>query len=103
MLYNKWWKERGTCLAEENARASKTRSLGVENVGGIFVILITGLTLSAIVAVCEFLWKSYQNAQEDKVTNMDITHSDNVYAFKHNAAQQLEHIISLSNITTYSK
>ncbi|KAI8791988.1 glutamate receptor ionotropic kainate 2 [Biomphalaria glabrata] len=65
MLYNKWWKDTGTCIREDT-KESKANALGVENVGGIFVVLLVGLALAVIVAFIEFIYKSRQNAYEDK-------------------------------------
>ncbi|XP_041351805.1 glutamate receptor ionotropic, kainate 2-like [Gigantopelta aegis] len=65
MLYNKWWKGADTCVRDEN-KDSKASALGVENVGGIFVVLLVGLALAVFVAICEFVWKSKKDAREDK-------------------------------------
>ena len=46
---------------------SQANALGVENVGGIFVVLMAGLALAVLVAICEFVWRSRRNAREDKV------------------------------------
>ena len=66
MLYNKWWKSTGKCNADDMT-SSKANSLGVENVGGIFVVLLAGLTLAVFIAMIEFMVKSKSNAAEDKV------------------------------------
>lgn len=65
MLYNKWWKSTAQCNKED--KNSKANSLGVENVGGIFVVLLAGLTLAVFIAIIEFMVKSKRNAREDKV------------------------------------
>ncbi|GFO27213.1 glutamate receptor ionotropic, kainate [Plakobranchus ocellatus] len=65
MLYNKWWKDTGTCVRDDN-KESKANALGVENVGGIFVVLLVGLALAIVVAIIEFIYKSKENAQEDR-------------------------------------
>ena len=67
MLYNKWWKSSGQCNANEK-KESKASALGVENVGGIFVFLIGGLSVAIIIAFLEFVWNSKTNANEDKVS-----------------------------------
>lgn len=63
MMKEKWWRGNG-CPEEENKEAS---ALGVQNIGGIFIVLAAGLVLSVFVAVGEFLYKSKQNAQLEKV------------------------------------
>ncbi|XP_069132310.1 glutamate receptor ionotropic, kainate 2-like isoform X2 [Argopecten irradians] len=65
-IYNTWWKEKyggGKCLTVE---AKKTSALGVKHVGGVFVVLIGGMTAGVIVAICEFIYKARKNAREDK-------------------------------------
>uniref|UniRef100_A0A3B4AQ31 Glutamate receptor n=1 Tax=Periophthalmus magnuspinnatus TaxID=409849 RepID=A0A3B4AQ31_9GOBI len=64
MMKEKWWRGNG-CPEEESKEAS---ALGVQNIGGIFIVLAAGLVLSVFVAVGEFLYKSKQNAQLEKVS-----------------------------------
>uniref|UniRef100_A0AAR2LFJ8 Glutamate receptor n=1 Tax=Pygocentrus nattereri TaxID=42514 RepID=A0AAR2LFJ8_PYGNA len=63
MMKEKWWRGNG-CPEEESKEAS---ALGVQNIGGIFIVLAAGLVLSVFVAVGEVLYKSKQNAQMEKV------------------------------------
>ena len=67
MLYNKWWKNTGTCNHDDKKQENKANSLGVENVGGIFVVLFVGLALAVISAVAEFVWNSRRNASQGRV------------------------------------
>uniref|UniRef100_A0A4W4F6E4 Glutamate receptor n=1 Tax=Electrophorus electricus TaxID=8005 RepID=A0A4W4F6E4_ELEEL len=64
MMKEKWWRGNG-CPEEENKEAS---ALGVQNIGGIFIVLAVGLVLSVFVAVGEVLFKSKQNADMEKVS-----------------------------------
>lgn len=64
MMKEKWWRGNG-CPEEESKEAS---ALGVQNIGGIFIVLAAGLVLSVFVAVGEFLYKSKQSAQMEKVS-----------------------------------
>uniref|UniRef100_A0AAR2INW9 Glutamate receptor n=1 Tax=Pygocentrus nattereri TaxID=42514 RepID=A0AAR2INW9_PYGNA len=57
MMKEKWWRGNG-CPEEESKEAS---ALGVQNIGGIFIVLAAGLVLSVFVAVGEVLYKSKQN------------------------------------------
>ena len=68
MLYNKWWKNTGTCHNEDTKQESKANSLGVANVGGIFVVLFVGLALAIFVAFIEFLVNSKKNLATDRVS-----------------------------------
>ncbi len=68
MLYNKWWKNTGTCNNDDKTKESKASSLGIANVGGIFVVLMAGLIIAVITAVIEFMWNSKRNAKTDRVS-----------------------------------
>uniref|UniRef100_A0A8C4PYV6 Ionotropic glutamate receptor C-terminal domain-containing protein n=1 Tax=Eptatretus burgeri TaxID=7764 RepID=A0A8C4PYV6_EPTBU len=54
ILKRKWW-EGGRCPREEDHRA---KGLGMQNIGGIFVVLLCGLILAVVIAVAEFAWNS---------------------------------------------
>ncbi|XP_031734516.1 uncharacterized protein LOC116400698 [Anarrhichthys ocellatus] len=63
ILKRRWW-EGGQCLKEEDHRA---KGLGMENIGGIFVVLICGLIIAVFVAIMEFLWSTRRSAESDEV------------------------------------
>ncbi|MBN3280718.1 GRIK2 protein, partial [Polyodon spathula] len=71
MMKEKWWRGNG-CPEEESKEAS---ALGVQNIGGIFIVLAAGLVLSVFVAVGEVLYKSKQNAQLEKSTSLHTADS----------------------------
>ncbi|XP_071994750.1 glutamate receptor ionotropic, kainate 1 isoform X2 [Engystomops pustulosus] len=58
MMKEKWWRGNG-CPEEDSKEAS---ALGVENIGGIFIVLAAGLVLSVFVAIGEFIYKSRKNS-----------------------------------------
>ncbi|XP_075047136.1 glutamate receptor ionotropic, kainate 4 isoform X4 [Mixophyes fleayi] len=62
-LKRKWW-DGGKCPKEEDHRA---KGLGMENIGGIFVVLICGLIVAIFMAMLEFLW-TLRNAEESEVS-----------------------------------
>ncbi|KAK7867305.1 hypothetical protein R5R35_002127 [Gryllus longicercus] len=67
LLYDKWWKNTGdVCHRDEKSKESKASALGIENIGGVFVVLLCGLALAILVAILEFCWNSKKNAQTDK-------------------------------------
>lgn len=54
----RWWKEKkggGRCSDASKASGS-VNELGLGNVGGVFVVMLLGMCLSAFVAIIEFLW-----------------------------------------------
>ncbi|XP_073985740.1 glutamate receptor ionotropic, kainate 2 isoform X2 [Rhodnius prolixus] len=67
ILYDKWWKNTGdVCSRDDKNKESKANALGVENIGGVFVVLLCGLALAILVAILEFCWNSKKNAQTDR-------------------------------------
>ncbi|XP_043496158.1 glutamate receptor ionotropic, kainate 2 isoform X7 [Polistes fuscatus] len=67
ILYDKWWKNTGdVCNRDEKNKESKANALGVENIGGVFVVLLCGLALAILVAILEFCWNSKKNVHSDR-------------------------------------
>ena len=65
MLYNKWWKNTGdVCARQDKNKDSKANPLSVKNIGGVFVVLLCGLSLAIITAVLEFCRKIRHYAQD---------------------------------------
>ncbi|XP_030379355.1 glutamate receptor ionotropic, kainate 2 isoform X1 [Scaptodrosophila lebanonensis] len=66
ILYDKWWKNTGdVCNRDDKSKESKANALGVENIGGVFVVLLCGLALAVVVAILEFCWNSKKNLHTD--------------------------------------
>ncbi|KAL0985081.1 hypothetical protein UPYG_G00152660 [Umbra pygmaea] len=63
ILKRRWW-EGGQCPKEEDHRA---KGLGMENIGGIFVVLICGLIIAVFVAIMEFVWSTRCSSETDEV------------------------------------
>ena len=57
MLYNKWWKGGANVCPKTDYDPSKASALNVVNIGGIFVVLLCGLTFAILVAIMEFCLK----------------------------------------------
>ncbi|ROT63290.1 Glutamate receptor, ionotropic kainate 2 [Penaeus vannamei] len=66
-LKTRWWKERsgGRCMTEEKKDAASAAELGLENVGGVFVVMVGGIMLACLTACCEFAWKARKLATDD--------------------------------------
>ncbi|XP_039880804.1 glutamate receptor ionotropic, kainate 5-like [Simochromis diagramma] len=71
ILKRRWW-EGGQCPKEEDHRA---KGLGMENIGGIFVVLICGLIIAVFVAIMEFVWSTRRTAETDEVHHRAHTHT----------------------------
>ncbi|XP_045476404.1 glutamate receptor ionotropic, kainate 2 [Harmonia axyridis] len=74
ILKTRWWKEKrggGKCSRDEVLKTSSTANeLGLANVGGVFVVLMGGMGVACIIAVCEFVWKSRKVAVEERVSSI---------------------------------
>ncbi|XP_016837534.1 glutamate receptor ionotropic, kainate 2 isoform X2 [Nasonia vitripennis] len=67
ILYDKWWKSPSdTCLRNDKEKGSKANALGVDNIGGIFVVLLCGLAFSVLIAIFEFCYNSKRNAPAER-------------------------------------
>lgn len=66
ILYDKWWKNtEETCVRDEKHKDSKANSLGVGNIGGVFVVLLCGLAFAVLVAIAEFCYKTKKDNFND--------------------------------------
>ncbi|CAG0882501.1 unnamed protein product [Cyprideis torosa] len=69
VLKNRWWKLRrggGKCKDEAAKSGGSANELGLANVGGVFVVLLGGIGIACLIAVCEFIWKSRKLAIDEK-------------------------------------
>ena len=62
------WRGSG-CPEEENKEAS---ALGIQKIGGIFIVLAAGLVLSVLVAVGEFVYKLRKTAEREQVNLQEL-------------------------------
>ncbi|KAK8395879.1 hypothetical protein O3P69_005772 [Scylla paramamosain] len=68
----KWWKGEGLCQNEaSSAKSSGAAELGLANVGGVFVVLIGGMAVAALMAVCEFMWNARDLATDESASFCD--------------------------------
>lgn len=62
--------ERDWINQDETSKSSSTANeLGLANVGGVFVVLMGGMGVACVIAVCEFVWKSRKVAVDERVRN----------------------------------
>ncbi|XP_071324869.1 glutamate receptor ionotropic, kainate 3 isoform X1 [Trachinotus anak] len=62
MLKEKWWSG-SSCLDGERR---ETGPMGIQNLGGIFIVLASGLVLSVFVAIAEFIYKLRKTAEREQ-------------------------------------
>ncbi|XP_045075329.1 glutamate receptor ionotropic, kainate 3-like, partial [Coregonus clupeaformis] len=63
MLKEKWWSS-SSCLDEEHRESAGP--MGIQNLGGIFIVLASGLVLSVFVAIAEFIYKLRKTAKREQ-------------------------------------
>lgn len=68
-LKDRWWIENNggelTCNDEEGG--GDTPELGMDNVGGVFIVVGIGLFIAFIIGIIDFLWNIRQIAIDEKV------------------------------------
>uniref|UniRef100_A0A1B6DDF8 Ionotropic glutamate receptor C-terminal domain-containing protein n=1 Tax=Clastoptera arizonana TaxID=38151 RepID=A0A1B6DDF8_9HEMI len=66
-LKKKWWKEkRGGGACEDDNKEGAADELGMDNVGGVFVVLVTGSSLALLISFFEVLLEIWK--KKDKVS-----------------------------------
>jgi glutamate receptor, ionotropic, invertebrate len=53
------------CSRDEKQKDTKANSLGVGNIGGVFVVLLCGLAFAVLVAIVEFCYKTKKDNFND--------------------------------------
>ncbi|CAH1961050.1 unnamed protein product [Acanthoscelides obtectus] len=69
-LKDKWWKEMhggGQCTKDKHSEDATATELGLDHVGGVFVVLAVGVCLAMLIAICEFLWNVRKVTVTEKV------------------------------------
>ncbi|XP_031427580.1 glutamate receptor ionotropic, kainate 1 isoform X4 [Clupea harengus] len=78
MMKEKWWRGNG-CPEEDNKEAN---ALGVENIGGIFIVLAAGLVLSVFVAIGEFIYKAQKNSDIEECVSFSAVMEELSISFR---------------------
>lgn len=69
MMYDKWWRSNSKldmCAPpSDKAKSSKANALNVDNIGGVFVVLLCGIAFSVLVAILEFYYNSREIDEND--------------------------------------
>ncbi|XP_014479803.1 PREDICTED: glutamate receptor ionotropic, kainate 2-like isoform X2 [Dinoponera quadriceps] len=68
-LKKKWWQQkRGGGKCRETGGASTAQELGLDNVGGVFLVLAVGVALSCVYTVLELLWDVARTSIRENVS-----------------------------------
>ncbi|XP_058063457.1 glutamate receptor ionotropic, kainate 2-like [Anopheles bellator] len=83
-LKTRWWKEMhggGRCDGKASSAGSDSAAeLGIDNVGGVFVVLAFGCACAFIIGFLEFLWNVRKVAVEEKITPWDALKAELKFA-----------------------
>lgn len=66
-LKKKWWEDKFGKKCVEDYKAAAASELNIESVGGVFVVLVTGVGIGCLFALFEFVWKSMKLARHERV------------------------------------
>ncbi|CAH0399801.1 unnamed protein product [Chilo suppressalis] len=81
-LKNRWWQApaTGACEVEEDGDDGAAAELGVDNVGGVFVVLGVGCGIAAAMGMFEFLMHVREVAVEQKMTPSEAFWAELIFA-----------------------
>lgn len=65
--WEKYWFDKGECLHQSSGKDGAQSALTLDNIAGIFYILIGGLVTAIISAAIEFFYKSRIDAKKSQV------------------------------------
>lgn len=70
-LKDRWWKEKksgnASCEVKEQQKSSGTASeLGLDHVGGVFVVLVIGALISVFICLMEYYWKHIKTPRQER-------------------------------------
>jgi ionotropic glutamate receptor len=68
-LKTKWWSTDDTKCDEAKDSALATSELGIDKVGGVFVLLGLGVATACCAALLEFVWKSLKTSKDQRVSS----------------------------------
>ena len=57
--HRKWWDERSQCPQPSQSKTGNTKSLGVNNMAGVFLVLLGGVVISLILVIVEIRYKKF--------------------------------------------
>ncbi|XP_023163443.1 glutamate receptor ionotropic, kainate 1 isoform X2 [Drosophila hydei] len=79
MLYDKWWKNTDeTCKRISSNKQSKANALGLDSIGGVFVVLITGILVAFIVSFFEFMINFRRQAKLMRITHCNCKNHNQI-------------------------
>ncbi|XP_035215998.1 glutamate receptor ionotropic, kainate 2-like isoform X2 [Stegodyphus dumicola] len=81
-IKERWWKQKkGGGICSQTTKASGTvNELGLGNVGGVFVVMLLGLFLSACVGVAEFFWFQRKLRRDTEISLLKLLMGELKYA-----------------------
>ena len=69
-LYEKYWKKMdGGGKCEQKEKDEHENALKMENLQGVFAVVVGGCIIALFTTVVEFLWKASKNAKKDEVNS----------------------------------
>lgn len=115
MLYDKWWKNIDeTCIRKRNTKNPKANALGLDSIGklmyyvcmgvyifyilnlpgGVFVVLIAGISVAFVVAFLEFLisFRVQSKPMQANDSNCRDYNSSNIVVHTHNTKADISYL-----------
>lgn len=71
------------CQRDDKSKEGKANALGVDNIGGVFVVLLFGLAFAVFTAIYEFVWHSRKLAKNSRVSVISVILEFVCHIFNH--------------------
>lgn len=66
-MYDKWWKQKNIDKFCDNTKTPSTKALELRNVGGVFVLVLTGTFCGFVIALIEFVCNARKISRKGEV------------------------------------
>lgn len=87
----------GACNEEAEAGPADSAELGIDAVGGVFLVLFIGIVSAFIIGIADFLWNCRQIAVDSKVPQSEVILAELKFVFNFSVTSKPVNNASRSN------
>ncbi|KAL1491677.1 hypothetical protein ABEB36_012237 [Hypothenemus hampei] len=70
-LKTRWWQNEGVEKSCPGKQSVNSEALALENVGGVFIVLVAGIGIAFLIAILEFLWNVRSISVEEHISYLE--------------------------------
>lgn len=92
------------CLDKHKVASGGAAELGIDNVGGVFLLVGVGIFVGFLIAICEFLWNVRRIAVHERMTPSEALKREIIFALKiHIRTKPVQYMTSGSDETPLNR